>query len=216
MGQEMEKSHYTASILAEADFLPLCHDRQMRDDLIGQAEEILLDAQSQAAQIIKDAQDEVDLLKADARNALQPELDAWFNQEQLDISAAILVDLEYMMSGVNDAFSKSETFINDTIMGCVEKILGTIEWEELHYKLIDTCIRDLRQDWTLTLWASPEMARRLSPIMPKLQKKFRSIRELKSDQDLNGDTIRIETPGGLVDASLEAQVAVLQRAIAQS
>ncbi len=165
---------------------------------------LLEQARKQSAEIIASSQQEFERQKKlGMEQGLQEGRDA-ANAHHLK---TVLASLDY--------YEQSRTQLVKLVTSCLRRLIMDLPPEEQIYQLVGAALDSFKQQTRLVLQISPKDQEVVEHAIAKLQPRMPagSTIEVRMHEELNPGSCVLESPLGLVDASLESQLAILENSL---
>lgn len=100
------------------------------------------------------------------------------------------------------------------LLGALDQILGEMDQRDVVTRIIGNALRVLRGQTAVTIRVSPDNSAAVAEQLEALRKEFpeMTILQVRSDPALSGTSCILESDVGVVDASLDVQVAAIREA----
>lgn len=172
-----------------------------------QAVELLEKARARAASIEEEAKQEFEhQKKLGYEQGLQEgkEAAAAFNVK------TVLASLDY--------YDQSKNQLVGVVISCVRRFVLDLPPEERFYQLIGKALEELKQQPRIVLQIHPQDREAVDAVMPRLQQLMPagSKIEVRAREELAPNSCVLESPLGLIDASLESQLGILEQSLAKA
>ena len=117
-----------------------------------------------------------------------------------------------------DYYEQSRNQLVGVVISCVRRFVLDLPSEERFYQLIGKALDELKQQPRIVLQIHPQDREAVEKIMPKLQQLMPSSAkiEVRAREELKPNSCVLESPLGLVDASLESQLAILEQSLSKA
>jgi type III secretion protein L len=114
-----------------------------------------------------------------------------------------------------DYFEQSRNQLVGVVISCVRRFVLDLPPEDRFYQLIGKALDELKQQPRIVLQIHPQDREAVEAVMPKLQQLMPSGSkiEVRAREELAPNSCVLESPLGLVDASLESQLAILESSL---
>lgn len=185
------------------DVDPTCRVLKKADySLHADAEKIIIAAQEEAAQIIEQAK--IEFEKEKARG---------YEEGLLAIKADQVEHTIKMVGQAIDYLSNIEDTLANILMSGVKKIVGEFDKTELTVNLIRNALQHVRNEKHVTVRIAPDQCAEVQERLNSILADYRGVGfiDLVSDPRLSHGDCIMESPMGVVDASVEVQLAAMQR-----
>ena len=125
---------------------------------------------------------------------------------------------EQMMDTVGQAvdyFASIEKKVTDTVLVALQKIIGEIDEQELIHKVVHNALGVVRNQQQVTLRVSPEQLETVRGTLDKIMGDYPGISyiDVVGDARLEQGGCILESEMGIVDASLDVQLAAIRKAL---
>lgn len=176
---------------------------------------IAADAEARAAALIAEAEAHATSLKEEAE-AIRAEAETKGHEEGLE--AAKIEIAEHMLLLVErsiDYLSGTERMVADAVLLCLRRVLDEFPDEDLVVRQARAALHVVRAEPHVILRVAPEIEETLRARVAEILRgnpEF-SYLEVVGDAALSSGGCRLETEAGVVDASLEVQIAALEKAV---
>lgn len=119
----------------------------------------------------------------------------------------VLASLEY--------FEQSKNQLIQIVINCVKSFVLELPPEERFYQLVGKALEELKQQPRIVLQINPKDREAVEAALERLSKLISSetIIEVRAREELAPNSCILESPLGLVDASLESQLAILESSL---
>ena len=166
-----------------------------------------------AQDIILAAQEEADRIREQARKEYQQELERGYRE---GLEQAQMEQVERMIENASrmvDFFSTVEQRMVSLVMQAVRRIVADFDDHERVMTVVQSGLAVMRNQKQLTLRLAPEHLETVRARASELLEKFPGVGmiDFVSDSRLKGDAAIFESEIGVVEASLEAQLAALEK-----
>ena len=166
-----------------------------------------------AQDIILAAQEEADRIREQARREYQQELERGYRE---GLEQAQMEQVERMIENASrmvDFFSTVEQRMVSLVMQAVRRIVADFDDHERVMTVVQSGLAVMRNQKQLTLRLAPEHLETVRARAAELLEKFPGVGmiDFVSDSRLKGDAAIFESEIGVVEASLEAQLAALEK-----
>lgn len=166
-----------------------------------------------AQDIIRAAQEEADRIREQARREYQQELERGYRE---GLEQAQMEQVERMIENASrmvDFFSTVEQRMVSLVMQAVRRIVADFDDHERVMTVVQSGLAVMRNQKQLTLRLAPEHLETVRARAAELLEKFPGVGmiDFVSDSRLKGDAAIFESEIGVVEASLEAQLAALEK-----
>jgi type III secretion protein L len=117
-----------------------------------------------------------------------------------------------------DYYEQSKNQLVGVVISCVRRFVLDLPPEERFYQLIGKGLDELKQQPRIVLQINPQDREAVEAVMPKLQLLMPpgSKIEMRAREELAPNSCVLESPLGLVDASLESQLAILEQSLSKA
>lgn len=114
-----------------------------------------------------------------------------------------------------DYFERSKKQLIEVVINCVRRFVMELPPEERFYQLVGKALDELKQQPRIVLQISPKDREAVEGALERLSKLMPSetILEVRTREELGANSCVLESPLGLVDASLESQLAILESSL---
>lgn len=114
-----------------------------------------------------------------------------------------------------DYFEQSQHQLVEVVIRCVRRFVMELPAEERFYQLVGQALEELKQQPRIILQVNPKDRDAVEAALPRLQKLMPSgsTIEVRTRDELSLNSCILESPLGLVDASLESQLAILETSL---
>lgn len=166
-----------------------------------------------AQDIIRAAQEEADRIREQARKEYQQELERGYRE---GLEQAQMEQVERMIENASrmvDFFSTVEQRMVSLVMQAVRRIVADFDDHARVMTVVQSGLAVMRNQKQLTLRLAPEHLETVRARAAELLEKFPGVGmiDFVSDSRLKGDAAIFESEIGVVEASLEAQLAALEK-----
>ncbi|MBX9577267.1 MAG: type III secretion system stator protein SctL [Chthoniobacterales bacterium] len=181
---------------------PVIHREEMA--LCREAVTLLEEARKQGAEIVASSQKEFERQK---KLGMEQGL-----QEGRD--AAIAHHLKTVLASL-DYYEQSRGQLVTLVTSCLRRLILDLPPEERIYQLVGEALDSFKQQTRLILQISPKDQESVEKAIAKLQPRMPagSTIEVRMHEELSPGSCVLESPLGLVDASLESQLAILESSL---
>lgn len=177
---------------------------QKEGALCYEATELLEKARATAASIIEEAKKEFEVQKKKG-----------YEQGLSDgKAAAAAYNIKTVVASLN-YFEQSQHELIEVVVSCVRRFVMELPPEERFYQLVGQALEELKQQPRIILQVNPKDRDAVEAVLPRLQKLMPSgsTIEVRTREELSLNSCVLESPLGLVDASLESQLAILETSL---
>lgn len=178
-----------------------------QSDAMLDAERLLADAQLRAAEAVESARAEADAVRAEARAAGIEEATEEIQDRLFAIAEASA-----------NAISRTEERIVDMAVQIARRIIGSFDEAEIAARVAKKSLALSAHSGFIRLRVAPaaveRLRERLDSIMPTTMSA--SAVEVIGDARVRGGGCIMETDGGLIDATIESQIAAIERGLRRS
>ncbi len=117
-----------------------------------------------------------------------------------------------------DYYEQSRSQLIGVVITCVRRFVLELPPEERFYQLIGKALDELKQQPRIILQIHPQDRAAVDAVVSKLQTHMPpgSKMEVRTREELVPNSCVIESPLGLVDASLESQLGILEASLGQA
>ncbi len=117
-----------------------------------------------------------------------------------------------------DYYDQSQQQLVTIVMNCLRRLIIDLPAEERFYQLIGKALEELKQQPRIVLQIHPRDRQAVEAALPKLQAlmPIGSKIEVRTREELVPNSCILESPLGLVDASLESQLMILERSLLEA
>ena len=114
-----------------------------------------------------------------------------------------------------DYYEQSKNQLVGVVVSCVRRFIMELPPEERFYQLVGQALDELKQQPRILLQINPKDREALEAALPRLQRLMPAGTkiEVRTRDELGLNSCVLESPLGLVDASLESQLAILETAL---
>jgi type III secretion protein L len=166
-----------------------------------------------AQDVIRAAQEEADRIREQAKKEYQQELERGYRD---GLEQAQMEQVERMIENASrmvDFFSTVEQRMVSLVMQAVRRIVADFDDHERVMTVVQSGLAVMRNQKQLTLRLAPEHLETVRARAAELLEKFPGVGmiDFVSDSRLKGDAAIFESEIGVVEASLEAQLAALEK-----
>ena len=114
-----------------------------------------------------------------------------------------------------DYFERSRNQLVGVVISCMRHFILDLPPEDRFYQLIGKALDEVKQQPRIVLQIHPQDREAVDAVMPKLQQLMPegSKIEVRAREELAPNSCVLESPLGLVDASLESQLAILESSL---
>ena len=168
--------------------------------------------------IITAAQHEAALIKQQALAEAETKRQEGFNKGQDEGKAAIADQILATMTQSAAYFSRVEDVMIDLVMRSVRHVLGEMDQRAIIERIVHRALESTRNENQVTVRVSPRQADGIKARINDLVTKFPKIQflDVQPDTRLPEDGCVLETEIGVVDASLEAQLKAIEKALVRA
>ena len=184
---------------------------------IVKAEDILFKVRTKADQILRAAKEEAKKIERDAKSAYASEYEKGYND-------GLEKAKQEMASQINATILKSEHYIHNLeetitalVLDTVRKVIDALDQSELINALVKKALTVMKNKKQIKLKVSPIHVDFLNEKITEILTAFPYIDgiEVLADERLAQNQLVLESPVGIVDASIETQLAAIQDAFAR-
>jgi type III secretion protein L len=166
-----------------------------------------------AQDVIRAAQEEADRIREQAKKDYQQELERGYRE---GIEQAQMEQVERMLENASrmvDFFSTVEQRMVSLVMQAVRRIVADFDDHQRVITVVQSGLAVMRNQKQLTLRLAPEHLEKVRARATELLEKFPGVGmiDFVADSRLKGDAAVFESEIGVVEASLEAQLAALEK-----
>lgn len=172
-----------------------------------QAVDLLEQARAHAASMKKTTQEEFERQKKLGYEQGLQEGRAAATAHQLK---TVLASLDY--------YEQSRNQLVGVVISCVRRFIMDLPPEERFYQLVGQALDELKQQPRIVLQINPKDREALEAALPRLQKLMPSGTsiEIRAREELTPNSCILESPIGLVDASLDSQLTILENSLKEA
>lgn len=172
-----------------------------------------LDAKS----IVAEAREQAQRIVTEADEAYRRERERGYDDGQREASDAFAEQMIEVVSNTIDHYASVESTIVDLVMMAIKKILGDMEEKDRITKLVHHALTVVRNQSRVTLRVSPLQVDMVKESLGAITAGLSGIGfvDVVTDNRLGRGSCILETELGIVEASLDAQLAALHGALAK-
>lgn len=166
----------------------------------------------QASEIIAQAEAEAEKLRQQSQQAYEEQRQAGFAAGMAEGKAQMAEQLLDTMAASVDQVAAMEKQLVDVVMMSLRTILGSIDHEELTPKIVANALRLVRDEKKIILRVSEAESAAVATRLADMRRQYPGMGrvEIVSDPTLAKGGCVLETDIGVVDASLERQLEIIQ------
>lgn len=171
-----------------------------------------------AQEMIETAKKRAEQIVNDAKLAYEEEKKRGYNKGMEEGNQKIS---EFMIEAVERSVKNFEAFENDMIgvvINALRKILGEMNEKELVSRVVRNALETVRNQKKVNLTVNPDEVQVIKDQLTELLAQFPTINfiEILSDPRISKGGCRLETEVGVVDATIEIQVAAIKRSLTRT
>jgi type III secretion protein L len=172
----------------------------------------------QATELLEQARARVVAIEEEARKEFEHQKKMGYDEGIKQGRAAVAAyNIKTVLASL-DYYDQSRNQLVGVVIHCVRRFVIDLPPEERFYQLIGKALDELKQQPRIVLQINPQDREAVEAIIPKLQALMPSGSkiEVRAREELAPNSCVLESPLGLVDASLESQLAILERSLSQA
>lgn len=171
-----------------------------------------------AREIIERAHEKAALIETDAKQAYQDEKKRGYDEGLRNGNDAIA---EKMMDTISDTINYFETVevkIVDVVLVALRKILGDFDQVDIVKRVVKTALQIARNQKHVTIHVHPDLKDPLKKHFAEIASAAPSVNfiEIEADVRVSKDGCIIDSDMGIIDASLQKQINILEKALKAS
>ena len=166
-------------------------------------------------QIIDAAQREADLIRQQAETDAELKRQEGFAKGEAEGKAILADQILSTMSQSAAYFTKVELAMVDLVMRAVRHVLGEMDQREVIERVVRRALETTRNENQVTVRVAPAQAEHLKSRLQEMVQSFPKIQflDIQPDSRLPDQGCVLETEIGVVDATLEAQLKAIEKAL---
>lgn len=175
------------------------------------AKQIINAAEDEAAHILTSAAQKAQEAYDSGIAALKADQDALLARYQQEISALAMMDALFAAGRLTERFDALSPWIDQLVIKAVTRIVGAMPTDQKFLGPLKECLREARMDWQMRLRVHPQDYALLTRLRadPECEALFKAVADIVEDPLLAPGDCLLESPEGLIDVSIRAQVAQL-------
>ncbi|MEM9764664.1 MAG: HrpE/YscL family type III secretion apparatus protein [Pseudomonadota bacterium] len=172
-------------------------------------------AMAEAAEILADARSKRDAMLSEAKVAYEREKQQGREDGLAEAQAEIAEQILTIVTRSVDYLATAEGEVARTVLLCVRKILGDFPEEDLVIREARSALASVRAEPRVTLRVRSALEASLRGRVGEILADSTDVGfiEVRGDDQMAHGGCRLETEAGVVDASLETQLAALEKVI---
>ena len=193
-----------ARVLAPGDYAAFVAAETVRAEAEARAEALVAEAEARAAEI-----------RAAAEQVFEDEKARGYRTGMDAAQAEIADQMLTIVARSVDYLAKAEGEVAGAVMMCLRKILGDMPEGDVVIAAARNALAIVRNEPRVTVSVRPEVADEVRGRIGEILRDFGEIGflEINADPTLEAGGCRLETEVGVVDASVEVQVAAIDKVI---
>ncbi|MDE6432482.1 MAG: HrpE/YscL family type III secretion apparatus protein [Opitutales bacterium] len=205
VGKILKKQDYAATISAKA----------IVSEAEKEKESILNSADAESAKIIASAKEEAEKIVTDAKAVYESEKERGYADGMASGKTEMANQLMALATKNADSFAKMEKDVTDVVVRAIKKIIGDVDKNELITNVVKNALKMIRSQKQATLKVAPSEAAFLREKVTELMKDTPNLEflDIVSDAHLNPGSCLLETDLGVIDASIDVQIAAIEKSI---
>ena len=171
-----------------------------------------------AREIIERAHEKATMIETDAKQAYQDEKKRGYDEGLRNGNDAIA---EKMMDTISDTINYFETVevkIVDVVLVALRKILSDFDQVDIVKRVVKTALQIARNQKHVTIRVHPDIKDALTKHFAEIASSAPSVNfiEVEADVRVSKDGCIIDSDMGIIDASLQKQISILEKALRAS
>lgn len=171
-----------------------------------------------AREIIERAHEKATMIEVDAKQAYQDEKKRGYDEGLRNGNDAIA---EKMMDTISDTINYFETVevkIVDVVLVALRKILSDFDQVDIVKRVVKTALQIARNQKHVTIRVHPDIKDALTKHFAEIASSAPSVNfiEVEADVRVSKDGCIIDSDMGIIDASLQKQISILEKALRAS
>ena len=166
-----------------------------------------------AKAMFADAAREKDRIREEAAGLLEQERRRGYEEGMEEAKLEMAEQMITVVSGTVDYLAKIEKDVVDVVSRSLERILGEIDDDELIVRIVRDSLKAVRNQKQLILRVAPEQLQAVKTRVDEILADFPAIVDLQvtGDSRLSRTGCILESEIGIIDASLEGQLATIRK-----
>ncbi len=205
----------TGKILKSRDYATILSAKDIISSAQLERDEILKTANEKSDKIINDAKGEAEKIIAEAKESYEQEKKRGYNDGVADGKTEMADQLMALATKSAESFTKLEKDVTEVVVRAIKKILGDIDKHELISNVVKNSLKMIKSQKQAVLKVSPAEAAFLREQVSDLIKDTPSIEflDIVSDAHLSPGSCLLETDLGVIDASVDVQIAAIEKSL---
>lgn len=205
----------SGKILKCADYASIVSAKTLVQEAEKEKDGILNGAKKQSEKIISDAKKQADKITAEAKSVYESEKKRGYDDGVADGKTEMADQLMALATKNADSLTKLEKDVTSVVIRAIKKIIGDIDKTELITSVVKNSLKMIKSQKQAVLKVAPSEAAILRDRVNELIKDAPNLDflDIVSDAHLSPGACLLETDLGVIDASIDIQVAAIEKSI---
>ncbi len=205
----------TGKVLKSRDYLEIISAKELVSAAENEKEDILRSAREEHERIIAKAKQDAEKIVTDAKAVYKTEKERGYTDGLTSGKAEMAEQLMLLATKNADSFTKLEKDVIEVVIRAIKKIIGDIDRNELITSVVKNSLKMIKSQKQALLKVSPSEVAFLREKVNDLIKDTPSVEflDVVSDTHLSPGSCLLETDLGVIDASVDVQIAAIEKSL---